>query len=118
MSSRSIAMEMVRALCVLAVVFLNFAHQAPVLAKSPPTELLAVASSLSFCGDGEALPDSKGHAPCHACRLGAAADLPVVPVPGAPRLGCTEQPLGLIPLQIRIDPPQDDHPARAPPALA
>ena len=40
-------MDLMRALCVLAVVFLNFAHQAPMLAKAAPTEVLAMAASLT-----------------------------------------------------------------------
>lgn len=79
MANRSIATEFLRALCVLAVAFLNFAHQAPALAKATPVDVLAVASALSFCGDGADLPDNRAHMPCHACRLGAAADLPPTP---------------------------------------
>ena len=65
-----------RALVVLALVFLTFAH-APVASAQSGTVLTASIDA-SYCGD---LPDGDGkaHAPCHACRLGG-IDLPPPPI--------------------------------------
>ena len=65
--------ETMRALLVLALVFLNFAHQPAIAVTSAHDVLVA---SQSFCGDPVA--DDNGHAPCHACRIGSGADLPPV----------------------------------------
>ncbi len=72
--TRGAGMELVRALCVLALLFLNFAH-APIAAQPGNSDILTAAISADFCGG---MPDSDGgaHAPCHACRIGGAADLP------------------------------------------
>lgn len=65
--------EVLRALGVLALVFLSFA-QAPVAAVTTGPAAIATALDMSYCGD---LPDDpKAHAPCHACRTGSAAALP------------------------------------------
>lgn len=72
--ARHIAIDFVRALGVLALIFLSFGH-APIAAMAHGHDVLTAAVDLSFCGD---LPDGNdtSHAPCHACRIGAAADLP------------------------------------------
>lgn len=77
--ARTMGIELLRAALVLALVFLSFAHS-PVSASSPHNALTA-AVDMNWCGDS---PDSNDdvHTPCHACRLGAAADLP--PPCGAP----------------------------------
>lgn len=67
--------ETMRALLVLALVFLNFAHQ-PAIALSSSHDVMSVVASQSFCG--EPIADDGEHAPCHACRIGAGADLPPV----------------------------------------
>jgi hypothetical protein len=68
-------LEIVRALCVLALIFLSFGH-APQVAADQASAVTAF-GALSMCGD---LPgDALGHAPCHACRIGAGADLPPPP---------------------------------------
>jgi len=65
--------EIVRALCVLALFFLNFAH-APVAVASPSGSVLSAVADTGFCGSP---PDSgDDHAPCHVCRIGGGADLP------------------------------------------
>ena len=69
---RHIAMELVRALAVLALVFLSFGHQ-PAAAVAHDHDVLTVAVTSSFCGDS---PVDTTHAPCHACRIGGGADLP------------------------------------------
>jgi hypothetical protein len=114
----SIVMEMLRALCVLAVVFLNFAHQAPAIARTLPTQTLALAASLDFCGAGETLPGGKGHVPCHACRLGAAADLPPTPAAVAMPSDHADVHYAAVWTGSAIERPRCDHLARAPPAGA
>lgn len=90
MSGTRTWMETVRALTVLALVFLNFAHQ-PAFAAPMPGDSVTVLASQSFCG--EPVGDDSDHAPCNACRIGSGADLPPVtdipcsPVPAAIRLG-------------------------------
>lgn len=77
--------ELLRACVVLALVFLSFAHTPPLTPASPHHGLAAVAD-MDWCGDAPDT-DSGGkaaHSPCHACRLGAGADLPppcAVPLP-------------------------------------
>lgn len=114
-TARHIAAELTRALAVLALVFLSFAHQ-PAAAVTPHIDTLTAAVTASYCGDVPA--DEGAHAPCHACRIGGGADLP-------PPCG------GLIHLAAAIEPafpqlaaatyvvaPPDIPDARGPPALA
>lgn len=64
--------ELLRAIVVLALIFLSFAH-APVVAAAPGPDTLTATLDMSYCGD---LPDDpRAHAPCHACRIGGGADL-------------------------------------------
>lgn len=71
--ARNMAIEGVRALLVLALIFLSFAHTPVALASAGPDTLTA-ALDMSYCGD---VPDDpQAHAPCHACRIGGGADLP------------------------------------------
>lgn len=64
---------MLRAVIVLALLFLSFAHS-PASAAAPGPDTLTAALDLSYCGD---LPDDpRAHAACHACRIGGGADLP------------------------------------------
>ena len=60
---------------VLALIFLNFAHQ-PAIAAPSAGDVMSVVASQSFCGTP--IADNEGHAPCHACRIGSGADLPPV----------------------------------------
>ncbi len=70
---RQTGLEVLRALCVLALIFLSFGH-APVTAAASGSGVLTAALDMSYCGD---LPDDpRAHAPCHACRIGGSADLP------------------------------------------
>jgi hypothetical protein len=73
----AIGRETLLAALVLALVFLNFGHVAPSLGNT-----LAYGDGSSFCGD-PLTPGDPHHAPCHACRIGAGADLP-------PQPGCIE----------------------------
>lgn len=77
---RDIAKEAVKALAVLALVFLSFAHQ-PVQVPTGDDGFSFAVSDLSYCGavDG----DAGGHAPCHACRV-SLADLPPPPCVAEP----------------------------------
>ena len=65
--------EILRALLVLALIFLNFAHQ-PAMAAPSAGDVMTLVASQSFCGSP--IADDTGHAPCHACRIGGGADLP------------------------------------------
>lgn len=69
--------EVMRALAVLALVCLNFAH-APLASGAPVGEVFTAPDATSFCGSPA--DDPTDHAPCHACRIGGGADLPP-PVP-------------------------------------
>jgi hypothetical protein len=73
MTPRLVIAEMLRALAVLALLFLNFAH-APLNAAPTGAGYVAYAAD-GVCGD---LPGDgpTAHAPCHACRIGGGADLP------------------------------------------
>lgn len=114
-TSRHIAAELARALAVLALVFLSFAHQ-PVSAAGPQHEMLTVAVTASFCGDVPADPQS--HAPCHACRIGGGADLPP-PCEGLIHLPAVAEPVFTAPpVAAHVVAPPDIPDARGPPALA
>jgi hypothetical protein len=75
MTLRRTLLELIRALCVLGLVFLNFGHVA--VAAPVSGDVLGIASSASFCGDP--IDGPQDHAPCHACRIGGGADLPPEP---------------------------------------
>lgn len=75
MTGKLTLLETVRALLVLALVFLNFAHQ-PALALSPDHDVMSVVASQSSCG--APITADEGHVLCHACRIGSGADLPPV----------------------------------------
>ena len=71
--ARQIGIELMRALCVLALLFLSLAHAPLTVPATGPGTLTAVVEA-SYCGDQP--DDGKAHAPCHACRIGGGADLP------------------------------------------
>jgi hypothetical protein len=80
MTLRRSLLELVRALCVLGLVFLNFGHGAvgaPAPAGALPGDVLTLAVDASFCG--QPIEGPQDHAPCHACRIGGGADLPPAP---------------------------------------
>lgn len=65
--ARDIGGEVVKALSVLALIFLSFVHQRVELPVSSFDGAVLSISEFSMCGkghDGEAA----SHAPCHACR--------------------------------------------------
>lgn len=76
--------EAVGMLCMLALVFLNFGHAPAGLSVSYAADLTPYFSTgADLCLDGAPAPDH-AHAPCHACRIGAGADLPPPPCVAAP----------------------------------
>ena len=78
--------ETVRALGVLALVFLNFGH-VPVAAGA---DLSAVSRAASFCGapiDPLDVPGDEATSQCVACLIGAGLDLPPVPATLTLRFG-------------------------------
>lgn len=111
---RDIFGEAVKALAVLALVFLSFAHQ-PVAVASADDGFAFSLADLSYCGSsGDGTGD---HAPCHACRAGMA---------GLPPAPCVAEPahvqLAIIDFPRAAGPAGPGHqyfPAspRAPPAL-
>lgn len=112
--NRHIAADLVRALAVLALVFLSFGHQ-PSIGLAQDHEALSAAVSASWCGDA---PADTTHAPCHACRIGSGADLPP-PGEGLVRLPLVAEPAfsGLATGGFVVAPPEIPD-ARGPPALA
>lgn len=108
-------MDMLRALCVLALVFLVLGHK-PVLAQPFDADAgYAITSLNSFCGDA---PDGQaGHAPCHACRLFTGLDLPPAPAGAEPAFRAAiafawAEALPIVPATPAI---RRANPARAPP---
>lgn len=87
--------EVIRALAVLALVFLNFGH-AP-LSAAPVDAGWSVAFQ-SICGDAPD-GDTTGQSGCHACRIGSGADLPPVPP-------CIAAPAAIAPVQYTWITPQ------------
>ncbi|MGV3489784.1 MAG: hypothetical protein ACO1OG_00540 [Devosia sp.] len=73
LSPRQIGSDVLRALVVLALVFLSFAHVSTASAAGMHGPVLSAGIDASWCGDES--DDSAAHVPCHACRLGAGADL-------------------------------------------
>jgi len=112
--NRHIAADLVRALAVLALVFLSFSHQ-PSMRLAHDHESVSAAVTASWCGDA---PADTTHAPCHACRIGSGADLPppcggLVHLPSVGEAAFPEPALaGFV-----VAPPEIPD-ARGPPALA
>lgn len=94
LTASRIGIETLRALVVLALVFLSFAG-GPAAAGAPGAGTTAVASGISYCGDA---PDEPGaHAPCHACRTDGATGLPPAPVAVLPVVRFAEVGWGALP---------------------
>ncbi|HCO54316.1 MAG TPA: hypothetical protein DIT93_04770 [Pelagibacterium sp.] len=114
--ARDIGTEIIKALAVLAVVFLSFAHQ-PIVLDVPDDGFSVSVADLSFCG-GAPDEDGSGHAPCHACRAGI-ADLPPVPCVSEPAYArFTRARFTLADDLVVEQHPFSIHKSRAPPALA
>lgn len=86
--------ELTRALCVLAVIFLNFGHAqaTPVGYTADLTPYVLSDQALAqYCQQtGQDNPQAH-HTPCHACRIGGSADLPPPPDMGMPAFFAVEQ---------------------------
>jgi len=82
--------EVLLALCVLALAFLNFGHQSAVLAAGGRV----VVTGHAVCGEAGAIPAAGDHFACHSCRPDAA----VLPPP----------PAGIVPVVFAVLPA---HPA-------
>jgi hypothetical protein len=117
----AIAGEVARALSVLALVFLSFAHQ-PLAGvdRTGPSEAVGVAV---YCGAGLAGdpfdPRSTPRRACEVCRVATAIDLPTLPLVVCPVL----LPLGRNPVDFRVagmsaTPPGVGGDPRAPPVRA
>ncbi|RDE10474.1 hypothetical protein [Pelagibacterium lacus] len=74
---RDIAGEVIKALAVLALIFLSFAHQPIEVPQADGDAFSFQLADLSYCG-GAPDGDGGGHVPCHACRSGD-IDLPPAP---------------------------------------
>jgi hypothetical protein len=108
--------EIARALCVAALVFLNFGHMpiaADVLASAP-----AFVASANACSNIGGEQPHEDHAPCRACRIAFGIILPSAPCVIEPGRGLT------LPVQYTIEHPAivlqsswRAFAARAPPAL-
>jgi hypothetical protein len=106
------AREILLAAVVVALTFINYGH----VAVSASGDFRVTPDS--WCGDPLA-PGSAAHAPCHACRIGAGADLPPPPACIEPVIFVAVPvvyvaPLAVIDLPLRARPAQP----RGPPSLA
>ena len=85
--------EIVRALCVLTLLFFNFGH-VPAAAAVAGDPVFSVASSTAagtLCEEPRQDNRQAHHAPCHACRIGGSADLPPPPGFAAPVFRAAQQ---------------------------
>ncbi len=114
LTARTMGIELLRACLVLALVFLSFTHT-PVAATAGPHDALTAAVDMSWCGDAPD-GDSTAHAPCHACRLGAAADLPPPCDLPLPLRTVADVHYGALPVLSLPATPAGHYSARAPPA--
>ena len=80
---RQMGLDLARALVVLALLFLNFAH-VPATGAAPGPDILSAQATQSWCGDAPLGNTDTSHAPCHACRIGSGLDLPPAPALAAP----------------------------------
>jgi hypothetical protein len=105
--------ELLRAGLVLALLFLSFAH-APVSAAAGPHDILTASVDMSWCGDSPA-GDDTARAPCHACRLGAGADLPTPSTMPLPLRTVADVHYGALPVLSLPATPVAPYAARGPP---
>lgn len=77
-TSRFVIAELIRAALVIALLALSFTHAAPLAVAADGTALAHVSAPTDLCGGGtDSVPGA--HAPCHACRIVWAIDLPAMP---------------------------------------
>jgi hypothetical protein len=78
-STGAVMRDVTRALLVLALVFLNFAHvpagERTAYDAALTAYLLPATAIVLDCGESH----EDDHVPCHACRIGGAAELPPTP---------------------------------------
>jgi hypothetical protein len=109
--------ELIRAALVIALLALSFTHSAPLAQAADSTALTHVAISTDLCGGStDSVPGA--HAPCHACRIVWAIDLPAMPSTVVPCIFSSEPvtfgTLSKVPVaRFEGHPPR----SRAPPAL-
>jgi hypothetical protein len=106
--------EIVCALGVVALIFLNFAH-APLATGGESAAVGQTVNSVSFCGDAIDSPANAKGEPCQACRIGGGADLP--PAPKVARPAATTAPMHYLPAtSCQLAPADRSHARpRAPP---
>lgn len=76
---RSVSADVLRAVLVLALLALNFAHAGAAPSSVDTWSLTGQALyAAADCGAPDPM-DGAPHAPCHACRIGGAANLPPEP---------------------------------------
>ncbi|MDB5507003.1 MAG: hypothetical protein JWR75_1641 [Devosia sp.] len=115
--TRIIIGELVLALLVLALMFLNFGHGGADLRAGANIAYDLASLDGSLCGDTADLPADHAQNPCHACRVGADAALPSAPACATPAEfgSVTVAYAAFAPLPTRVA--QSDHAEpRAPPA--
>ena len=83
LTAKQIGIETLRAFVVLALAFLSFGHGSAFAASAGDQAAVTIHAGISYCVDAPDDEGSKAHVPCHACRLGAAADLPAPPCDAA-----------------------------------
>jgi hypothetical protein len=110
--ARLIGIDVLRALCVLALICLSFNH-APLATAAGPALLTASVDS-SYCGDNPV--DSKTHTPCHACRFDGAALPPPCGI-ATPVIQVVDFSYGSLPVLVPPRPSTGPLGARAPPTL-
>lgn len=114
--ARLIGIDVLRALCVLALICLSFNHAPPAAGTGTGagTAFLTASVDSSYCGDNPV--DSKTHAPCHACRFDGAALPPPCGI-ATPVIQVVDFSYGSLP--VLVPPRASTGPlgARAPPAL-
>lgn len=109
--------ELIRAALVIALLALSFTHSAPLAQAQDRTALMQLSASTDLCGGGtDSAPGA--HAPCHACRIVWAIDLPAVPNTTVPCIFVSEPVTygtlsGVSVARFEGHPPR----SRAPPAL-
>lgn len=114
---RHLLADLMRALAVLGLVFLSFAHAPLSVSPSVADEIAGVALG-DFCTGHGTIPAHKAPAKCDACRIASGVDLPPTPpqlsAPQAVDAGCQVA----ADTQVRGGIQGPPLGARAPPSLA
>lgn len=114
---RQVGLELVRALCVLTLFLFNFAH-APVAYGGGAVALQTIGVA-SICGaTSDIHGGDEGHLACHACRIGAGADVPAPVAIASPAFSCTTVAYAASPIEAARPARTGPSGARAPPVLS